>query len=279
VSRPIPNSPEFSRLAAGDEGADLTLIALEIARDARPGLDPAPYLDRIDALADRVRPRVPVGASTEEILRQVNWVLFVEEQFSGNEEDYHDPRNSDLSEVIERRTGIPISLSLLYRAVAGRLGLGLRGVNLPVHFVLRADREDGGAIFIDAFHAGALLDQDGCRRLIASRAGSIIELLDEQFLPCSASEVVARMLRNLRAIHLQAGHVMAAEPVLRRLIALRPEEPPYRKDLGVVLMGLDRPSEAIEQLSAYLEQAEQPRDAPAVRGLILEARRQQNPDE
>jgi regulator of sirC expression with transglutaminase-like and TPR domain len=279
VSPSIPNSPEFSRLAAGDNGADLTLVALEIARDTNPDLDTTRYLDRIDALADRVRPRVSGGASTEELLRQINWVLFVEEQFTGNEEDYHDPRNSDLSEVLDRRTGIPISLSVLYRAVAGRLGLILRGVNLPVHFVLRTEREDGVAIFIDPFHAGALLDQDGCRRLIASRASSVVELTQEQFLPCSITEVVARILRNLRAIHLQAGDVMSAAPVLRRLVALCPEVALYRKDLGLVLMGLDRPSEAIEQLSAYLEQAEQPKDSPEIRGLILDARRRNQQDE
>lgn len=273
----IPDSPEFNLLVAGDERADLARIALEIARDADPCLDPIPYLAQIDTLAARAMPRIPDDATTEDVLRQVNWILYVEERFSGNEEDYYDPRNSYLSEVLDRRTGIPISLGVLYRAVAGRLGLSLSGVNLPAHFVLRADRGDGTPLFVDPFHAGALLDRDGCRRLVSSRAGSHVELCEEHLRPCSTAEVVARMLGNLRAIHLNAGDALAAAPVLRRLVALRPGEPGHRRDLGVVLLGLERPSEAIEHLSAYLEQAEQPADAPSVRALIRQARERPRP--
>ncbi|QDV36743.1 SirB1 family protein [Tautonia plasticadhaerens] len=268
----IPDSPEFARLVGGDDRADLTRIALEISQDADPELDPRAYLDRIAALAARVRPRVLEDAPVVEVIKQINWVLYVEEGFSGNEEDYYDPRNSYLSEVLDRRTGIPISLGVAYRAVAERLGLSLSGVNLPAHFVLRADREDGSPLFVDPFHDGALLDRDGCRRLVASRAGSGVELGEGHFRPCSTAEVVARMLGNLRAIHLEAGDGPAAAPVLRRLVALRPGEPGFRRDLGVILLGLERPSEAIEQLSAYLEQAEQPTDSPTIRALIRQAR-------
>lgn len=268
----IPDGPEFHRLASGDDQADLAKIALEIARDANPLLEFAPYFQKIAHLADRVRPRIVDGGTTLDRIRQINWVLFVEDGYSGNDSEYFDPRNSYLDEVIDRRTGIPISLCILYRAVAERVGQPLNGVNLPAHFVLRADCEDGSSIFVDPFHNGRILDRDGCQRLISSRSGTAVELTDEHFLPISTAVIVSRMLRNLRAIHLQTGDAVLAWPVLARLSALNPSDPTLHRDLGVVALGLDQLREGIEQLSSYLESSEQPSDAPVIRDLILNAR-------
>lgn len=247
-------------------------IALEIARDACPGLEFGPYLQRLDQLAARVRLRIPEEAPTQVLLQQINWVLYVEEGFTGNDSNDFDPNDSYLNEVLDRRTGIPISLGVVYRGVAERLGLPLHGVNLPAHFVLRADRESAEPMFIDPFHGGRLLDRDACQTLIASRSGAAVELTEEQFRPMSTAEVVARMLRNLRAIHLQSGDAVLAFAVLKRLVALEPIEAAYRRDLGIVALGLDRPAEGIEQLSAYLEQEHQATDARRIRSLILAAR-------
>ena len=272
VPLPVPDSPEFARLVGGDDGADLERIALEIARDAHPGLDFGPSLARLDGLADRARPRIPDGSGTEDVLRQINWVLYVEEGFSGNDEDYDDPNNSYLDEVLGRRTGIPISLAVVYRAVAGRLGLPMWGVNLPAHFVLGAARGDGSTVFVDAFHGGALIDRDGCRRLVASRAGAAVELAEEHIPPATTAEVVTRMLRNLGAIHMRSGDAASALPALTRLAALAPDVPGPRRDLGLASLMLDRLPDAIGHLSAYLEQASQPTDAAEIRSLLLQAR-------
>jgi regulator of sirC expression with transglutaminase-like and TPR domain len=274
----FPESPEFLRLLDGNPRADLVRIALEIARDACPGLESAPSLRRLDDLAARVRLRVPEQAPTIALLQQINWVLYVEEGFSGNEEDYFDPSNSYLHEVLDRRTGIPISLGVVYRAVAERLGLTLHGVNLPAHFVLRADGEPAEPVFIDPFHGGRLLDRAACLELVASRTGTAIVLTEDQFRPMTTAEVVGRMLRNLRAIHLKGGDAVPAFAVLRRLAALEPNEAAHRRDLGIVALGIDRLDDGIEQLSAYLEQDGQAADAGRVRSLILDARRRQAED-
>ena len=249
------------------------MIALEIARDADPDLDFEPVLRQIQGFADRVRPRISNDSTVESRLKQINWVLFVEEKFSGNESDYFDAKNSYLHEVIERRTGIPISLSVLYRSVAEQLGVQLWGVNLPAHFLLRVDREDGSPIFVDPFHAGGFLDQDGCCQLIRSRVGTPIELEEHQFFPCSTTEIVDRMLRNLKGIFQEQGDPSAAFPVLRRLVVLHPEVSEHRRDLGIVCVSLELGEAAVEHLSAYLEQANQPSDARAIRELIQHARR------
>ncbi len=250
-------------------------IALEIARDACPDLVFEPYLRRINDLAKRVRLRIPEEVGTQELIQQINWVLYVEEGFTGNDDDYFDPNNSYLNEVLDRRTGIPISLGVLYLGVAERLGLRLDGVNLPAHFVLRADQGLKDPMFIDPFQGGRILDRQGCRHLVSSRSGTVVDLSEEQFRPMSTAEVVARMLRNLRAIHLQSGDAMLASAVLTRLVALEPQEAGYRRDLGIVALGIDRLDEGIEQLSAYLEQAGQAPDAETIRALILNARHRQ----
>ena len=136
------------------------------------------------------------------ILGQINWALYIEEGYHGNRDDYYDPRNSYLNEVIDRKTGIPISLSVLYQAVAERLGLHLEGANLPTHFMLRFG-DPVQPLFIDAFHSGDILDRRGCERRLSELMGRPVELSESQLAPCPARTVVARMLRNLKAIALR----------------------------------------------------------------------------
>jgi regulator of sirC expression with transglutaminase-like and TPR domain len=274
VRLPFADSPEFRRLidrAPGPE-PDLVRIGLEIAGDAYPGLDPEPYLARVEALVTRARERGS-GGSPREVLGRINWVLFVEEGFRGNTDDYYDPRNSYLNEVLDRKTGIPITLSVLYWRLAERLGLSVAGVNLPAHFMLRVGRGDA-TVFVDPFHAGALLDRAGCERQIARVLGREIPLDDHQFAPCSRSVVVSRMLRNLKAIYLQNDDYVAAVPVQRRLAALNADEPQEQRDLGMLCLQVDRPAEAIAPLQAYLDSSPEGPEADRVRAVLRAARRE-----
>jgi regulator of sirC expression with transglutaminase-like and TPR domain len=273
VRSPFAGSPEFERLLRRDARPDLTRIALEIARDAYPDLEPGPYLERIEALAARVRDRAPAAAKARQVLGQINWVLFVEEGFQGNTEDYYDPKNSYLNQVIERKTGIPISLSVLYRAVAHRLGLEMEGVNLPAHFMLRVDRGDE-TIFVDPFHAGALLDRQGCERRVAELIGRPVVLSDLEIAPCGLDLVVTRMLRNLKAIYLRGHDFSTALPVQRRLAALNPDDPLEQRDLGMLCLQLDRPADAIAPLQSLLDARPEPEDADAIRAFLRAARRE-----
>jgi regulator of sirC expression with transglutaminase-like and TPR domain len=273
VRSPFAGSPEFERLLRHDARPDLTRIALEIARDAYPDLEPGPYLERIEALAARVRDRAPAAAKARQVLGQINWVLFVEEGFQGNTEDYYDPKNSYLNQVIERKTGIPISLSVLYRAVAHRLGLEMEGVNLPAHFMLRVGRGDE-TIFVDPFHAGALLDRQGCERRVAELVGRPVVLSDLELAPCGLDLVVTRMLRNLKAIYLRGHDFSTALPVQRRLAALNPDDPLEQRDLGMLCLQLDRPADAIAPLQSLLDARPEPEDADVIRALLRAARRE-----
>ena len=175
--------------------------------------------------------------------------------------------------MIDRRLGIPISLSVLYRALAVRLDLEVSGVNLPAHFMLRVDL-GASTIFIDPFHAGALLDRAACERTISTIIGQSIALSDRQLAPCGVTEVVSRMLRNLKAIYLQRNDFPAALPVQRRLAALAPEDPQEQRDLGMLCLQVDRPGEAVKPLETYLQAHPDAADADAVGSLLRAARRE-----
>jgi regulator of sirC expression with transglutaminase-like and TPR domain len=266
------HSPEFRKLLDGDQTADLTLIALEIGRDADPDLSPKDYLDRIDSLSERVRARCPAGCRTAHVLGQINWVLFIEEGYTGNQDDYDDPRNSYLHEVMERKTGIPISLCLLYRAIAGRLGLEMDGVNLPAHFMLRIDGDF--PIYVDAFHSGTLLDPPGCARQIERVIGQPVELSSMQLAPARPQLIVARMLRNLKMQLLRRDDYVAARSVIERLVAIDRCNPIEQRDLGLVYVRIDRPGEAIRAFNVYLQAVPDADDAEEIRSLIRSSMRE-----
>ncbi len=273
-SNPFSESPEFLRLLRGEVEPDLTRLALEIAADAYPGLDPQAYLDQIEALSDRVRDRCPQGAKARHILGQINWVLFVEEKFRGNTEEYYDSRNSYLNEVLDRKLGIPMSLSLVYLAVAERLGLLMSGVNLPAHFIVRADAGQD-AIFVDPYHAGQFLDREGCEQVVARVTGTPeVALTDANLAPCPPRVLVARMLRNLKAAYLREHEFPTALPVLRRLVALEKDDPEERRDLGVCCVHAGRPGEALDHLDAYLKARPKAADVRDVEAVAKVARRE-----
>ncbi|AGA29184.1 hypothetical protein Sinac_5030 [Singulisphaera acidiphila DSM 18658] len=273
VVSPFAESPEFQRLLRREPPSDLIRIALEIARDAYPELEAERYLEKIEALAVRIRDRCPAGAKPRQVLGQINWVLFVEEGYQGNVDEYYDPRNSYVNEVVDRKTGIPISLSVLYWTLAERLGLVMAGVNLPGHFMLRVGRADA-TIFIDPFHGGTLLDREGCCRTVAGLLGKPVELTDFQLAPCGHDQVVARMLRNLKAIYFRSQDFQTALSVQRRLAALNPNDSDEQRDLGMLCLQLDRPADAISPLQLYLDSQPPAEDAEVVRALLRAARRE-----
>jgi regulator of sirC expression with transglutaminase-like and TPR domain len=273
VRDPFARDEEFRRLIQGDEDVDLVRVNLEIARDAYPDLDEADVLDRIDALADRIGERCSPGSGARSVIGQINWVLFVEEGFRGNTEDYFDPANSYLNEVVDRKLGLPISLSVLYREIARRVGLPLACVNLPMHFALKVAGRDE-PLFVDPFHEGRLLDLPACERFLGELAGRDVRLTAEECSGCDASVTVARMLRNLKALYLERKDYGSALPVVRRLAALRRDDLLEQRDWGMVSLQADRPGEALGPLARYVEARPGAPDAQAVRSLLKSARRE-----
>ncbi|MBL9089450.1 MAG: tetratricopeptide repeat protein [Planctomycetia bacterium] len=260
---------EAFRAAVPDPAApDLWAGAVAIAAEAHPALD-APALDReADALAREVGADDDPAAPVAQRVRAVTAGL-ARAGFRGDPSRADDPRSSYLPDVLERRTGLPIALGVLWMEVARRRGLASAGVGLPLHFVVRAETPDGPA-YVDAFH-GEVLDEAGCVERVARAAGRPVTLPPRAFRPLRPTEVLLRMLRNLRALHERAGSLAAALSTLDRALHLDPLDPTTLRDRVYLLARMGRPAAAARALNRVL--AGQPPEGRE-RDALEEIRRQ-----
>jgi regulator of sirC expression with transglutaminase-like and TPR domain len=251
---------------------DVAEVALRLAQDEYPDLDVDACLAEINAMAHEARRylRGDLEARVHGLCRY----LFHEMGFHGNIRDYYDPGNSYLHLVLERRTGIPITLSALAMAVGGRAGLEIAGVGLPGHFIVKA--ADGGReILFDPFHGGRFLTYTDCENLVrhATGGGSFLASADSlQALPLGL--MIFRMLNNLKGVYLAKKDYARAIRVMERMIQLQPNDAVQRRDLGTSLLHAGRHGKAIDHLTAYLAAMPQADDASVVRLLLKEARAQ-----
>ena len=242
--------PTFSEFAA-EEPMDLALGALLIAREAYPNLDPQDYLSRLDGMAADLEPRVLGVESGAERLFLLGHFLFEELGFRGNGDDYYDPRNSYLNDVMDRRLGIPITLSILYIEVGRRVGLPLCGVNFPSHFVVLCDIPEG-PLFVDPYGAGQILSEHELEQLLPLQQGHRIGL-DQTFLePAPAREILARMLRNLKLIHAQKRRFSEAISAGEKINMLQPEAAGDHRDLGHLYFRVGAYHQALASFQEYL---------------------------
>ena len=255
-----------AELARPEQEVRLERAALLIAAEEYPGLDVDGYLVRIDELADGVRARLSGDEGPAGVLAAINGHLFRELGFHGNRDEYYDPRNSYLNEVLERRTGIPITLSVLYLAVARRLGHRLVGVNLPMHFMLawpsrRAAPDE--PMLVDPFDGGAIVTARDCAERLERIVGHPVELGPADFAPVGPRPIVRRMLNNLFAIYTSREDYRRGLAALERMeLALPVVED--RRDRGLLLYRLERHAEAEEALRSYLAAAPNAPDRGAV---------------
>ncbi len=240
---------------------------LAIAEEEYPSLDVEEVLVRLDRLGERVTARAPSRERAASILSAVRHVLVEEEALRGNEADYRDPRNSFLNEVLERKVGIPISLSVVWMEVARRAGLRLDGVGFPGHFLVKYASPGGTEIFVDAFNAGELLSADECVARYRSRTGG--RDLDRRYLAAVAPrQILARTLHNLRRIYLERHDDVRAWWVLDRILMLTPGQLEALRDRGLVAARLGGFAAAARDLEAYLARSPAPSDADDVRRIL-----------
>jgi regulator of sirC expression with transglutaminase-like and TPR domain len=252
---------------ADDPAADIDVaeVALRLAADEYAELDVSAYLARLDDLAERSRTRLV--CDLEQRVAAFAEFLFEEEAFQGNAEAYYDPRDSYLNEVLDRRLGIPITLSVLAMAVGRRAGLDVVGVGLPGHFIAKA--VDGHEeILFDPFHDGQILTPEACKQLVEAVTGRPFAVTPELLSATPPGLIVMRMLNNLRGIYAQAEDFARTARVLGRQRQLAPHDAELRRDLGVVLVRGGRPGPAIDHLKAYLATHPTAADADDVRALL-----------
>lgn len=254
--QPLSPLAYFALLVADDEQFSLLEAAISLGQDDNPTLDTQAVLHQIDALARRLKVRVPGDAGPRQRLRQLNQFFFQELGFAGNVNNYYDPANSLIATVLETRRGIPISLALLYIELATQIGLTARGVSFPGHFLVKLKLSEGEVV-IDPF-TGQSLSRERLDELLAPYRASrgLVGDLDVPlglFLQAAMPrEVLSRMLRNLKEIHRSAADWPRLLAVLNRLVVLLPDVWEERRDRGLVQAELGAVDAALIDLGAYL---------------------------
>ena len=269
----VPAPTHRSRLAAlvaqPDADIDLARGALLIAAEEYPQLTPEPYLRRLDLLAERVKDRLADENAAPVVLQELARVLFQEEGFRTNTEAFYDPRNSFLNDVLDRRLGIPATLGILFLEVGWRLGLPLEGVRFPGHFLVRYDGE-ALRLLVDPAQRGEIRFEDQAQQLLDALYGDAVRLQPEFLRAASRTDILVRLLANLKEIYLKAHDDTRALAAIERILLIRPTSLEDVRDRGMVLARTGRASEAIDDLERYLGGARAAADAPRVKLLIEE---------
>ncbi len=259
-------------VSRSDPEIDLARAALLIAHAEYPDLDTGPYLDRLDALGGSVQRRLGQAPCLEDARAAVNGLLYEDEGFRGNTRDYYDPRNSFLNDVLDRRTGIPISLSAVYIEVARRAGVGVEGVSLPGHFIVRLLTPEGGML-VDPFHAGVRLSEGDCQKRLDRIYDGKMKLDKAMLASCGSRAMLARMLRNLKVIYVKRGDLQRAVCIVDMLLAATPGASEERRDRGLLYAGLDCYAWAVRDLEGYLAEHPDAKDKAAVQAKIADMHR------
>jgi regulator of sirC expression with transglutaminase-like and TPR domain len=246
----------FASLVAEDSGFALTEAAVAIGQYELPELDVQGVIDEIDTLAHRLTPRLAPDAGALSKLRQLHHYFYEELGFAGNVNDYYSPANSLLHEVLRTRRGIPISLAVIYLELADHIGLRAHGVSFPGHFLIKLELPRGEVV-IDPM-SGHSLSREALEERIESYlrgdARARAAMLARFLRPASARELIARMLRNLEAIHRETEDWPRLLAVLQRMVVLLPDECEWRRDRGLALEHLGDGEAAIADLAHYLSQ-------------------------
>lgn len=264
---PIARQRFYHEIHQPDDEIDLARAALFLAQEEYPALEPDEWINALDTMAAEIGDRMPAERYPLRIVRTINQYLYDDLGFAGNTQDYYDPRNSYLNEVIERRTGIPITLSLVYLELARRLDFPMVGIGMPGHFLIRPDQPEM-EIFVDAFNQGEVLFEEDCQQRLNQLYGRQVPIKPEFFEPVSARQFLARMLTNLKLIYLNQGEWQKALAAIDRVLMLFPESPGELRDRGLLYYQTGRWVEASDDLTRYLDNVPLAEDADIVRQIL-----------
>ena len=252
-----------------EDSIDLAVAALLIAKDEYPDLDIHNHLKKIDELAQKVSGQLTIfhKKSILTMIQQINMVLFEQEGFYGNLRDYYDPRNSFLNEVLDRRTGIPITLSLVYIEIGKRLGLDFFGIGFPGHFIVKCFYQ-GNSLLIDPFHQGRILEEEDCQKQFQEVYGNNVEFISSSLDILSKRSILCRILVNLKMIYLKRKDFSKALNVIEKIILIFPQQSGEIRDRGLVHLQLNNFSAAIQDWKNYLQLEPKAPDVEQIRNKL-----------
>ncbi len=259
----------YQEIQQSDEYIDLGRAALYIAQEEYPQLDLDEYLNALDTMASEIEERLTPERYPLRVIQTINQYLYEDLGFSGNKQDYYDPRNSFLNDVIDRRLGIPISLALVYLEIARRLNFPMVGIGMPGHFLIRPDVAEM-EIFVDAFNQGEVMFPQDCQEKLTQIYQRPVTLQPEFLTPVNKRQFLVRMLTNLKYIYLNQQQREKALAAVERILLLFPGVALEVRDRGLLSYQLGRFSQAISDLEAYLEKVPNASDASTIRRLLAQ---------
>ena len=215
-----------------DSSFNIAECALIVAQHEYPSLDVPGYLQQLDQIAERLRLRLPADAGKPHVISMLNHYLFHELGYAGNRDNFYDPRNSFLNDVIDRRIGIPITLSILYMEIGRRVGVNLQGVSFPGHFLAKYVT-DQGVIVLDPFNQGISLSEADLRERLRQSGGGVDSLdmpLSALLRAATPHEILLRLARNLKAIYSNAGELEKAIATANLILCLNPQDASELRD-------------------------------------------------
>ncbi len=251
-------APLADALLEAVQAGDVASAALVVARIEYPGLDAPACLARLDALGDgaslRIDQEIAEVGRDHAATRAAGLIayLFEDERFVGNKARYEDPRNSCLNEVLARHTGIPLTLAIVFLEVARRVGVRADGVNFPGHFLVRCPDAAPGGLLLDPFHKGAVLSPQDCQRMLSRQSSEEPVGLLHLMAPATPTEIVVRMLVNLKRIYVAMRSFPQARDITNLLLAVSPSGLDELRDRGLLAFHLNDLSGALRDLETYL---------------------------
>lgn len=258
----------FSEIASLEEDLfPLDRAALAIPLEDYPTVDIDACLRELDRLAASADMLAGNNRDPLNLLECLNEVIFVQEGLRGNTEDYYDPRNSFLNEVLDRKLGIPISLSIIYMEVARRISLPILGVGLPGHFIVKYEGQNR-RVLVDPFNQGRFLTEDQCQELLDRVYGGSVTVQPAFLQPMEKKAIISRMLFNLKGIYYQKEDYYRALSIVERILLLNPGIPSEIRDRGLLYMHTSLFAKALADLEHYLEVATAPSDDSFVKGHL-----------
>ena len=256
-----------------DEQIDLVRAALTIARTEYPDLDCDAYVTRVDELAQRAGARISEVGDSKQTIAALNHVLFEWAGLRGNRDDYYEPRNSFLNDVLDRGLGIPITLAVIYMEVGRRLGFPLFGVGMPGHFLLKHYDIDGKETLIDCFNGGDILSAQDCQQRLDEIYAGQMTLRPEFLFAVSRRQILTRILNNLKTIYMAARNFRKTLPLIDLVLVIYPRSPEDVKQRALLRYTLGQNKGAAEDLENYLKMSPDASDADEIRQTALSIRR------
>ncbi|MDH5590207.1 MAG: tetratricopeptide repeat protein [Gemmatimonadota bacterium] len=264
-------------VARPEDEIDMARAALLVAGEEYPQLSVELYLARLDQIAEEVKDRLADETAPPVVLAEILDTLYQRRGFHGNREAFYDPRNSFLNDVLDRYTGIPLTLGMVLLEVGWRLGLPLEGVTFPAHFLVRY-RGSALRLLIDPYDSGKMYLQDEAQALLDRTYGGMVRVQDAHMAVASRRYMLTRLLNNLKSVYTNVGDHARALAAVDRLLILAPRVPSDVRLRGMLLAHLGRYDEAATQLEQYLVLAPRSADAGRIRSMVADLKSGRPPE-